>query len=74
MFEGELNSAPTTEGRRFGAGDWSFPSRFFCSICFFQIWTRRSQMLGAPGLIDDGIRFVYVEAIEVVGDNADGCI
>ena len=31
-------------------------------------------MLGAPGLIDDGIRFVYVEAIEVVGDNADGCV
>ena len=27
-----------------------------------------------PGLIDDGIRFVYVEAIEVVGDNADGCV
>ena len=34
----------------------------------------RSEMLGAPGLIDDGIRFVYVEAIEVVGDNADGCV
>ena len=31
-------------------------------------------MLGAPGLIDDGVRFVYVEAIEVVGDNADGCV
>ena len=31
-------------------------------------------MLGAPGLIYDGIRFVYVEAIEVVGDNADGCV
>ena len=51
-----------------------FPSLFFISICFFQIWPRRSQMLGAPGLIDDGIRFVYVEAIEVVGDNADGCV
>ncbi len=31
-------------------------------------------MLGAPGLIDDGIRFVYSEEIEVVGDNAAGCV
>ena len=51
-----------------------FPSRFFVPFAFFQIWPRRSQMLKAPGLIDDGIRFVYVEAIEVVGDNADGCV
>ena len=70
----KLIRRPRPKGDSLAPALRSFPSQFFCPICFFQIWPRRSQMLGAPGLIDDGVRFVYVEAIEVVGDNADGCV